>query len=73
MTRGRIKVIARTKEPILEPEKSYETHGISPNAVFPTGAFIFRKELLVYYGAADTVCCLAKINLSELLSYLKRN
>lgn len=67
------KVIARTKEPILEPEKSYETHGITPNAVFPTGAFILGKELFVYYGAADKVCCLAKTNLSELLSYLRRN
>ena len=59
------KIIWRTKEPLLTPEKSYELYGNVPNIVFPSGALIDREKLLVYYGAADTTCCLATCDLSE--------
>jgi len=54
------RVIARTKEPILEPEESYEVEGDVPNVVFPEGVVVIGDELLVFYGGADKVCCVAK-------------
>jgi len=64
------KVIARTPEPILEPEEEYERVGDVPNVVFPEGAVIVGDELLVIYGAADLVCCAASVRLNELVNYL---
>lgn len=61
------RVIARTKEPILEPEKDYEIFGDVPNVVFPEGAVVRGDELFVYYGAADKTCCLAICKLEELI------
>jgi len=61
------KVIARTKEPILEPEEDYEIFGDVPNVVFPEGAIVRGDELFVYYGAADKRCCLATCKLKELI------
>jgi len=64
------KVIARTHEPILEPEEDYERAGDVPNVVFPEGAVIISNELLLFYGAADKVCCVARVPLKELINYL---
>ncbi len=64
------KVIARTPEPILEPEEEYEREGDVPNVVFPEGAMVISDELLVFYGAADRVCCAASVRLDELINYL---
>ena len=66
------KVIARTKEPILEPEEDYEIFGDVPNVVFPEGAVVKGDELFVYYGAADKTCCLATCKLDELVDFLLR-
>ena len=64
------RVIARTPEPILEPEEPYEVEGDVPNVVFPEGVVVIGDELLVFYGGADKVCCLAKVNLDLLLKHL---
>ncbi|MDO9574976.1 MAG: glycosidase, partial [bacterium] len=64
------KVIARTHEPILEPEEDYERAGDVPNVVFPEGAVVISNELLLFYGAADKVCCVARVLLKELINYL---
>ena len=64
------KVIARTPEPILEPEEEYERVGDVPNVVFPEGAGTIGDELLVFYGGADEVCCAASVCLDELVNYL---
>jgi len=61
------KVIARTKEPILQPEEPYERIGDVNNVVFPTGACIIDDRLHVYYGGADKVCCLAVVELNAFL------
>jgi len=63
-------VIARTKKPILEPQKDYEIFGDVPNVVFPEGAIVKKDELFVYYGAADKTCCLATCKLKKLLNFL---
>jgi len=65
-----LKVIARTKAPILTPDEYYERIGIVPNIVFPSGALIKQNWLKLYYGAADTTCCLASIDLPSLLEQM---
>ena len=61
------KVLARTEKPILEPEEDYEKTGDMPNVVFPEGAVILGDEVLIFYGAADKVCCVARAKIRELL------
>ena len=65
------KVIARTREPILQPETESERLGIVANVVFPAGAVVQEKQLLVYYGAADRVCCAASAPLDEFIEELQ--
>ena len=65
------RVIARTPEPILEPEEEYEQEGDVPNVVFPEGAVVIGEQLLVFYGAADKVICAASVGLDELIQYLQ--
>ncbi len=64
------KVIARTKDPIMVPEETYEMEGDVPNVVFPEGAVVINGELLIFYGGADKVCCVAKVKLNELVNEL---
>ena len=61
------KVIARTPEPILEPEEEYEREGDVPNVVFPEGTAVVGDQFFVFYGAADKVCCVASARLDELI------
>lgn len=65
-----LKVIAKINTPILVPEEYYEKIGLVPNVVFPSGAIIKGGLIYLYYGAADTTCCLAFIKLSTLLEEL---
>jgi predicted GH43/DUF377 family glycosyl hydrolase len=65
------RVIARTPEPILEPEKEYERVGVVPNVVFPTGAVVIKDELRVFYGGADKVCCVASVPMKLLMESLE--
>ena len=63
-------VLARTPEPILEPELPYETQGFYNGCVFPTGNVVVDGTLYVYYGAADKHVGVATCKLDELLKYL---
>jgi predicted GH43/DUF377 family glycosyl hydrolase len=65
-----LKITARTDFPILSPEEYYEKDGMVPNVVFPSGAAVNGGWINLYYGAADTTCCLARIGLSSFLKYL---
>ncbi len=66
------RVIGKTKEPLITPQKEYELHGIAPNIVFPSGALIVQdKKALLYYGAADTTGAIAGMDLAELMAELK--
>lgn len=66
------KVIARSPDFIMEPDQAYETNGLYPGCVFPTGNVIIEDELFVYYGAGDKFCCLAVCSVQELLDYVLR-
>jgi predicted GH43/DUF377 family glycosyl hydrolase len=62
------KVIARGKEAILEPEEQYELVGQTPSVVFTSGAVVEDDgEVKIYYGAADTVQCVAITSIEKLL------
>jgi predicted GH43/DUF377 family glycosyl hydrolase len=61
------KIIARSKNPIIEPVEWYEVHGYNDNIIYSCGAVVLNDDLLIYYGAADRVSCVAKINLNDLL------
>jgi predicted GH43/DUF377 family glycosyl hydrolase len=50
-------VVARTRDPILEPETGDEREGIVPNVVFPTGI----DGADVYYGMADSRIGVARL------------
>ena len=67
------KVLARTKTPILEPEKEFEKRGVVPNVVFPDGAVIRDGKFLIFYGGADKVCCVASAPLDEFLDDLEKD
>ncbi len=65
------KILGRTEMPILSPEEYYERIGLVPNIVFPSGALMKTSRLYVYYGAADTTCCVASTRTSMLLGILR--
>ncbi|MHB1330711.1 MAG: glycoside hydrolase family 130 protein [Minisyncoccota bacterium] len=60
-------MIGRTKGAFLVSELYYETTGMVPDIVFPSGALVKGSNLEIYYGAADTHSCRATINLNDLL------
>jgi len=64
------KVIGRLKKPLFSPTESYELKGNVNNVVFPTGTAIFKEDLYVYYGAADSCIAVASVNLNMLLNEL---
>ena len=69
------KVLLRTRDYLLTPEKEYETTGFVPNVVFPC-ANIFCAEkgkISIYYGAADTYTAMAHCQVDELLDYMEKN
>ena len=75
------RVIYRSPNPVLEPERTYElgnTDGVEswvPHVVFTCGALPAEDkeivgpddEILVYYGAADTVMGVAKATVRDLV------
>jgi len=69
-----LEVIRRSRDWVFGPKESYERVGDVDDIVFPCGAVVDEKtnELLVYYGAADSVVALATANLDDVLAYLKK-
>ncbi len=66
------RVLGRTREPILEPELPWEVEGDVPNVVFPEDVVVLGEDLLVFYGAADKVCAVARVRLPDLVEHLLR-
>jgi predicted GH43/DUF377 family glycosyl hydrolase len=64
------RVLARSREPILEPEATYERQGFFGGVVFTCGALVDGDRVRVYYGAADGVTAVADLSLQEILSGL---
>lgn len=66
------KIIARSPYFIMEPEAEFEKVGFVPNVVFPCGNVVIGDTLFVYYGGADMVCCVATIELREIIDYVMK-
>ncbi len=64
------RVIARTKDWLMQPEEPYETSGLYNGCVFPTGAVVRGGTLYVYYGCADQYIGLATCDFAQLIDYL---
>jgi len=63
------KVIGMSKKPLIAPELPFETDGFRGNVIFPGGMILEPDgEVKIYYGAADTVECLATADVNELLA-----
>lgn len=67
------KVIARGKEYLMAPTEPYERVGDVPNVVFVTSAIpdCKKDEVRLYYGAADTVFCMATAKISDLIEFAR--
>lgn len=68
-----IKILARSNEPILAPDKWYENEGFKAGVAYPCGAVTINNKLIIYYGGADTVVCAAYARLDEFVSKLKHH
>lgn len=64
------KIIARTKDFVMEPEYDYETQGYYNGCVFPTGICVKDGTMFVYYGSADKFVCVATANFDEFCTEL---
>jgi len=65
------KVLARAVMPVLEPATEYENVGAKPGIVYACGAIVKDGMLMVYYGGADNVVCMAAAPLKDFLLKLK--
>jgi beta-1,4-mannooligosaccharide/beta-1,4-mannosyl-N-acetylglucosamine phosphorylase len=64
------KVIGLSPAPLMAPEAPYEVDGGFRNHVIFPGGMILEDsgEVKIYYGAADTVTCLATAHVDDLLA-----
>ena len=61
-----------TRHPILAPEVDYEMHGLVEHVCFPCAMIVEPDHAVkVYYGAADTVQCVALGRLEDLVMACK--
>lgn len=64
------KVLCRSKVPVLAPDAHYENHGMKHGIIYSCGAVIKDKDLLIYYGGADMVSCVARAPIKDFLKKL---
>jgi predicted GH43/DUF377 family glycosyl hydrolase len=64
------KVLARSREPIMEPIAEYERTGFFGNVVFTNGHLVDGDTLTLYYGASDSVICGARLSIEQILGTL---
>jgi beta-1,2-mannobiose phosphorylase / 1,2-beta-oligomannan phosphorylase len=65
-----MRVLARSREPIMEPTAAYELTGFFGNVVFTNGHVVNGDTVTVYYGASDEVICGAQMSIQEILKSL---
>ena len=67
------KVLARSESYLLHPKEIYEQVGDVPNVVFPCAALTDAAtgRIAIYYGAADTVTCLAFCRVDEVVDFVR--
>lgn len=63
------RVVGMSREPLLAPEAPYEREGFRDEVIFPGGMILEDTgEVKIYYGAADTVECLATAHVDDLVA-----
>ncbi|AQT69235.1 Beta-1,4-mannooligosaccharide phosphorylase [Anaerohalosphaera lusitana] len=65
------KVIARSKEPLMQPETDYEIKGFYGNVVFACGHVEKDGEIIIYYGASDEHTAGARTTLDKIMNTLQ--
>lgn len=65
-----LKVIARSREPLLRPEPS-EREGYVPNVVYTCGAIRHNDQIILPYAISDTFSNFATIKISALLDTMR--
>jgi beta-1,4-mannooligosaccharide/beta-1,4-mannosyl-N-acetylglucosamine phosphorylase len=62
------KIVGIAPEPLLTPETEYECTGFRGHVLFPGGMILEEDGMVrIYYGAADTVECLATAGVEDLV------
>jgi predicted GH43/DUF377 family glycosyl hydrolase len=64
------RVLARSQQPIMEPLTSYETEGFFGQVIFTNGHIVEGDRVTLYYGAADSVICAARMSIADILATL---
>jgi predicted GH43/DUF377 family glycosyl hydrolase len=65
------RVIARTRDFVMQPEAYYEKFGlIIPNTIFPSANVVKDGLLYIYYGCTDTCISVATVPLDDVLREL---
>lgn len=65
------KVLARAKQPIMEPTVEYEQKGFFGDVVFGCGGVVDGDTLTMYYGASDTTTAGCILSIREILNQLE--
>ncbi len=64
-------ILARSEDPIMEPDELYEQNGFFGEVVFTNGHVQFGDQLWMYYGASDSVVCGAHLSIKSILKSLE--
>ncbi|HTW81030.1 MAG TPA: glycoside hydrolase family 130 protein [Terracidiphilus sp.] len=64
------RVLARSGEPIMEPLAPYEQEGFLGQVIFTNGQVVEGDRLTIYYGAADSVICAARMSIASIIGSL---
>ncbi|BCA84501.1 glycosidase [Enterococcus saigonensis] len=65
------KVLARCKQPIMEPNAEYEKNGFFSDVVFGSGGIVEGDQLTMYYGVADTSMAGCTFSIAEIIRQTK--
>jgi beta-1,2-mannobiose phosphorylase / 1,2-beta-oligomannan phosphorylase len=66
------RLLQRTIDPIMSPIEDYETSGFFGQVVFTNGHIVCGDRVTIYYGAADSVICVAELSIERTLATLRR-
>jgi predicted GH43/DUF377 family glycosyl hydrolase len=64
------RVLARSETPIMEPLATYEQEGFFGHVIFTNGHVVDGDCITIYYGAADSVICAARLSIRTILASL---
>ena len=62
------RVLARSEAPIMEPLAPYEKEGFFGHIIFTNGHVVDGDCVTIYYGAADSVICAARLSIRSILA-----